>query len=688
MSTTMNNMSKKKSFSDTFKRSFTDVCLKKNFSFKAIPSTINEQSRTFKACFTTDEPVRYQGFLYTIMEVLKIDNEALDASRVDDGGMPYLKNHDNNIDSVIGTIRSYEIVSVENRTELRGTVQISKAEDPEEDKEFQKYFNRIKRGELINNSIGYRVYRWEESEIVDDENVITFTAVDWELLEVSLVAVPADKFATIRGFGKNNLKKDEKKIENTLEKAGELKNNSCNDKEIPKTKDCKMPPIDKKDDEKGLKPDENKSEPGDSGTENIVKKGLDKKEVQEIEKICRNAELDFGDCVEKELTVDEVRKLALEKVFAKQTKVKAAADKKVNIDVGETGVEKMNRDFSDLLLFKMNRKKSLEKDTGFDMRMSFIDMVKKYVNQPFANSRELLKRTVFTGNLSNLITDTLNNELRRDYMERTFSYAPLVRSRGLDNLHDAKVTAVDASLIPVDMGEGEEYKLSEIKDNQDVIKIIKRGKAISISEESFLSDNLDGLSRIITKFGYGMRLREAELIFGLLTSNTATVEGQPIFHTSHDNTVTGATGGITIKNVADARLKMKLQKSLADDPVRIEPRHIVCAEALGLSAAQFLQDTFVPQEYTQQTQVYRNGIRSVISDSNLDVNLAANAATTWFLAADSSETDIIQRVYLNDYPTPELKSKYIDERDSMVWMVKFFVGFGIVDYRGLVRISA
>jgi phage head maturation protease len=67
----------------------------------------------------------------------------------------------------------------------------------------------IVRGEVAGVSAGYRVSEWsvsdEDGQVVDQETArwddsLVFTGIKWELLEVSIVAVPADSSAGIRDF--------------------------------------------------------------------------------------------------------------------------------------------------------------------------------------------------------------------------------------------------------------------------------------------------------------------------------------------------------------------------------------------------------------------------------------------------------------------------------------------------------
>jgi phage head maturation protease len=76
--------------------------------------------------------------------------------------------------------------------------------------EGKKAEGMVKRGEIGAVSIGYRVTSWRaedgDGNSVDPDDArwdddLTFTATRWELLEASLVCVPADNSAMVRSLG-------------------------------------------------------------------------------------------------------------------------------------------------------------------------------------------------------------------------------------------------------------------------------------------------------------------------------------------------------------------------------------------------------------------------------------------------------------------------------------------------------
>ena len=657
------------------KKNYTEAKHYKNFTLRQVPDTLEPESRTFRATFTTDDKIFRSGFFFDYYEKLLINDQIPNTERVN-GIMPFLKDHRNSIDAQIGRVLSVERVDVGDRMELQGIIQIGRSKDEQKDKQYLDILDKISRGEIGNLSIGYMVRNFEEVDIVNDDSPPTFLMNDWELLEVSLVAVPADANSFIKNIsGSLDFFENINKNKNNQQQKGVNIMKDKVEKDDPKVDPDKRTVTD----DKNKSVDTSKIKDDAANAEN--------ERCRQIMTICDQAGLKSQDYLDKKFSVEDVRKVALQKLVEKNKDIKTAPDKNPNITVGKDGLQRKNLDFQNFFLGKAGRKIKGEGDSEFPVSMSFCDALRKYTNEPYANQRELLKRTVFTGDLSNLLTDALNKEIRRDYAEYPHAYSNLVRTRSQATTHDAKVMAVDASLVPDDMAEGQEYKYGQLKDSKDAIQIIKRGKGLAISENAFLRDDLDSLSSVIRKFGVGMRRREAQLVFGLLASTTEEVEGAPVFDAKHRNVVAD-TKGINITNISAAKVLMAKQTDLAGDPINIMPRHIVCAEELRPSAATFLRQNFVPTEFQNQTQVYNEGIRSVISDPALDILLGSPAAgQRWFLTGDVSEVEIIQRVVLNDYPVPSLVNMFKEEKDSMIWLMKFWVGFKIVDFRGLIRIG-
>ena len=149
------------------------------------PSSYDAAARTVDAVFSVGARVARWGGL----EELAISADAIDLSRVALGQVRLLDTHDqSSLDKVLGVVTEARIEGGQlvGKIKFADTAAGRKAE------------GMVERGEVTGISVGYRVSKWALTSIESDVEV--WRADRWELLEVSLVAVPADPMATTRSL--------------------------------------------------------------------------------------------------------------------------------------------------------------------------------------------------------------------------------------------------------------------------------------------------------------------------------------------------------------------------------------------------------------------------------------------------------------------------------------------------------
>lgn len=145
----------------------------------------DEASRTIQAVLSVGTRVkRWFGF-----EQLSMDPASIDLSRVQLGQVRFLDSHNAyEIDAVLGVVTA---AAVDGGGSLNGSIRL--AETPRG----EQAAGMISRGEVTGLSIGYQVKTWRLVEVDAADNEV-WEAAQWELLEVSLVSVPADPAAGVR----------------------------------------------------------------------------------------------------------------------------------------------------------------------------------------------------------------------------------------------------------------------------------------------------------------------------------------------------------------------------------------------------------------------------------------------------------------------------------------------------------
>lgn len=140
-----------------------------------------EERLVLDLSFSSEEPV--DRFLDGDFgrEVLDHDPSSVRLGRLEDGG-PVLIDHENKVLSLVGAVQR---VGIEDR------VGRARVEFDPDDEVARKVFNKAKRGILRNVSVGYQIHRFVKERDADT-NQITFRVTDWEPMEISMVAVPAD----------------------------------------------------------------------------------------------------------------------------------------------------------------------------------------------------------------------------------------------------------------------------------------------------------------------------------------------------------------------------------------------------------------------------------------------------------------------------------------------------------------
>jgi len=157
-------------------------------------SSIDEATRTVELTFSTGAQVeRFSFFDGPFSEELAISREAIRWDRLRSGA-PLLDAHNgHSLDATIGVVESADI---------RDGKAVATVRFAEGDERADKVWKKVAQGILRNVSVGYRVHEFLERK-EGDRRILR--ATDWEPLEISIVPIPADPSAQVRGSNSDDV---------------------------------------------------------------------------------------------------------------------------------------------------------------------------------------------------------------------------------------------------------------------------------------------------------------------------------------------------------------------------------------------------------------------------------------------------------------------------------------------------
>lgn len=638
------------------------------------PSTFNKEKRTIDVVFTTGSKVRrydwWEGRFY--YEELDVSEKSMRLERLR-AGASVLNNHDaNTLSDVLGVVEDARVEAGKGIA----TVRFSDRED------IQGIVRDIENGIIRNISVGYVVHKYVERKEEKDE-FPTYRATDWEPMEISFVAIPADAKSQVRNAEKNNF------FEVTIENRGD---DMPKTDENPEQKPVETPvetPVEasKTDENPAVEPEktvENERKTVENSTNDAIEAAkqaeLDRQKT--IREAVREAKLDesIADklCHDLKMSVDEARK----EIF--KTLERKTQDETKNLNVEVKDMDKKIEMRNEAVQALLNRAEPTKfKYEGREFRQESLTMIARHflAQEGVADAyrmpkAELVRRALHTSSdFGSVLEDLVNKSLRAAYMGAPNTYAPFVDMKQVDDFKEISSVQLGNGGKLEKVNEHGEYKRTTLKDSAQKYKVEKYGLVLGRTYELMMNDDLDAFARIPMKLGQRAMEKENEIFWALIIANQVMAEtGNGLFHASHNNL--GTAGVIGLTTLSEGRKKMRLQKDLDGELISIAPSWLVVPAAQETLAEQFISQSILA-ETPSNTNPFYNKLKPIV-----EPRLDAASATAWYLMADKSQIAIGSMATLSGKSGPEMFVREGFDVDGMELKIRHEFGMAIVDYRG------
>lgn len=661
-------------------------------------TTVNAEARTVDVTWTTlAQVLRYDWWRdRSYIEELSADPSAVRMGRLQSGSAPLLRDHDtwDGIDSVLGVVESASLDSTTSTGDA--SVRFSSRDA------VQPYFQDVLDGILRNISFGYRIYAVDMIPPGQEGNdQWIYRAIDWEPYEISLVSIPADPNATVRGEGNG---------------AGAVQQRffPCifNDRSAGASIDGARA---SQRDQGAVMPGENPNQPAASAaaaTPPEAARGAatpteieaaraaaaegERQRVIDLRVAVRASVLDNQDAlllgfIERGVTVDAARAEIL-RLQAERSAANPQQGAHITTMVDET--EQRRAGMTDALMHRVNPAHQLTEAGRAYRGMTLRELCRNALEAAGVRTAGMDLRALAgtalglteasrayntTSDLPAVFGTVINRTLRDAYTAAPRSFTAWARPGTLVDFRAATRVQVDGALKLEKRNEAGEFKYGKLVDNGEVIQLGSYGKIIAFTREMIINDDLSALQRVPLYFGRSAANLESDIVYGALTGNAVMSDGKVLFHAAHKN-LAAAGGAIGIDTLSAARSAMRTQPAPGDGtPINAQPKFLLVPAALETTAGQFTSSQYVPNVATQQNPFF-NTLTPIV-----EPRLDAISTASWYLAADPASIDTIEFCYLEGEEGLYTEQQIDFDVDGVKVKARLDFAAKAVDWRGLYK---
>jgi hypothetical protein len=247
-----------------------------------------------------------------------------------------------------------------------------------------------------------------------------------------------------------------------------------------------------------------------------------------------------------------------------------------------------------------------------------------------------------------------------------------------DNYRDWSAVRMGAGSELTPVGEGGEFPFTTLDDEGQAGPIPGiRARIFRVTEQAIRNDRLSILGDAGRFLAQGAAETVRRGLAGVLTAGGAGQimrDGNPLFHTSHGNLLTGAASALSLTSLAAAGVLLRRQTGPGGESLAIPPRFLIVPPELEVPALKLVAD--IDATRADDVNVFA-GRLEVLVEPGL-------AGAEWYLAADPATADGLAMSYV-DSPGPRVDQQIGWDRAVIEFRVRFDVGFGALDWRGLVK---
>lgn len=594
--------------------------------------TYDKKNRTVDAVLATG----YRVAKWYGLEELSMNATAINLQRVALGHVRLLDAHDRySRGSVLGSL-------IDARVENGALIGTLKFGDTEQGRDIE---GQVSRGELTGISVGYRINKLTLIETSDTAEDV-YRADSWELLEVSIVSVPADPHSGVRAVEsqpKGKAMADKPNTEVEAARAAEAE----------------------------------------------ATRAAERTRVTEINAIARRAEMDTA-VVDKAITdgvtVEVFARAALDAIHERQKKPGSNVSTEIVVDEGDT----RRAGITEAIFNRLSEAGGVRDIKPSEiarryMGMGLTEMAAEAIGYKGAIRTALQAHDVWTRAMHTtsdfpiLLADGFNRRLLARYAVAAPTYRSWSGRYENPDFRPQKQLRMGDFPQLKEVPESGTIDFGTFGESAEALSVKSYAIAMGFSRQLLINDNLNGIDQVLGSSADSVGRWENKFMYDLLQSvgglgPTLTTDTKAVFHADHKNLANPGTV-LDVTNLSAAREGMMDHKTIdglattafVPDVILIGPKMLTLVE-------QFLT-TIVPHTVAEAVPQSLRQLRIVC-----DPNITDKA---WYLVATSAPA--FMSGLLSGFPAPRLSAENFFTQQGMRVKLEHDFGGGAVDYRGIYR---
>ena len=655
------------------------------------PSTYNEADNTVEIVWTQGASVRrydwWEGKPYD--ESLDVTTEAVDMTRFEAGTVQVLDGHrvGAGVNAILGiAVRGWiadgegrAVIRLSQRPEVAGIVA------------------DIRAGVIRAISFGYSVQQYAitpGAQRTDGGTVDLYRAVRWTPQEISFVTVPADAGAGTRSAPQAS-----------QEQGAQPGGLPCEfvraAAQSPVTQEQSMP----QEITQGSggaagtqQPAETRAAPvpaAPAAAAPVVAAVADGTRAAEIVELCqRHGFADLSaDLLRSNSTIEQARAAILDRMDARDQQRRGGGNVSVQTVADEHDTRM--RGMEEAILNRMDPRAQLT-DNGRRFRgMSLTEMAREALQGLGVNTRGMTRNDLATaafrtraagyhttGDFPSLLGGVGSRRLRAAYESSPSTYQ--LWARRAANLQDFRITnvlGVGGAPELKKLNEAGEYTYGTISEDATGYRAFSYGRAIAMTRQLFVNDDLNAFDRLLTRFGESARRLENRLVYDQITGNPAMQDGKALFHADHGNLL-AATSTLTLDNMGKLRTQMRKQKDFdGKTQLNLAPAYLIVPSELEQTAYAFTSSNYTPAKLTDVNE-FRQGGRTAV-EPIVEPILDEVSTAAWYMAARSGQIDTVEFAYVDGSEGVRTETFASEDIDGVKVRATLDFAAKVIDWRGL-----